>query len=308
MTSRSRAGSGGRFVARLLVVCGLACACPFRASAQQDLVTQARRLDLRGDQVAAIALYERALEQDANSFDAHYGIARALDLAGRYDDARRHFARAIELAPEGLEDQARRMLGVSYVFTGDVEEAARRFRQVFDRRVGAGNIADAAEVANELGRVYLENGDLDDASRWYQTGYDTALGQPGQSASAIDLADLRWAHAQARIAARRNDAMEAHRQEAVVKKLLDKGTNPDQRIQEPYLRGYVAFHLGRFRDAVANLQKGDQSDPFILVMLAEAFGKLGNDTRAGELYAKALTSTAHSVNNAFARRIASRPR
>ena len=33
-----------------------------------------------GQTDAAIALYREALEQDADSFDAHYGIARALDL------------------------------------------------------------------------------------------------------------------------------------------------------------------------------------------------------------------------------------
>ena len=100
-----------------------------RVSAQADLVNQARRLDLEGKQDAAIALYRRALDRAPDSFDAHYGIARALDLIGSYEEARRHFARAIELASEGVKDQALRMMGVSYAFTGNAAEAATYFRQ-----------------------------------------------------------------------------------------------------------------------------------------------------------------------------------
>src|SRR5262249_11070080 len=104
-----------------------------RALPQDDLINQARRLDLAGKQEEAVALYRQALDRTPGSFDAHYGIARALDLIGRYGEAREHFAKAIELASEDVKDQALRMMGVSYTFTGDVEEAARYFKVVFDR-------------------------------------------------------------------------------------------------------------------------------------------------------------------------------
>src|SRR5712692_1688185 len=132
------------------VVLGVA----MRAPAQQDVLNQARRLDLEGKHDAAIALYRQALGRTPDSFDAHYGIARALDLTGSYEEARRHFAAAIELAPEGDKDQALRMMGVSYAFVSNASEAAKYFGEVFDRRLAAGNAAGAAEVANELGRVY----------------------------------------------------------------------------------------------------------------------------------------------------------
>jgi tetratricopeptide (TPR) repeat protein len=269
-----------------------------------DLVAQARRLDLAGKQDAAIALYRQALAGDPDSFDAHYGIGRALDLKGDYAEARRHFAKAIALAPDGVKDQALRMMGVSYVFTGDTNEAARYFRRVFARQFASRNYEGAAEVANELGRVYLELGDLEAASRWYRTGYDTAARQPNRPAAEIDVAGLRWAHARARIAARKGDAREAHRQEAVVKRLLDKGTNPDQQMQYPYLLGYVRFFLKEYGEAATALQQADQSDPFIQVLLAQSYEHVGNQGRANEYYRKALTSTSHAVNNAFARRIA----
>ncbi len=271
------------------------------APAQGDVVNQARRLDLEGQHDAAIALYREALDRMPDSFDAHYGIARALDLAGSYEEARRHFAMAIDLAPEGTKDQALRMMGVSHTFVGDAPGAATYFGQVFDRRVAARNFAGATEVANELGRVYLEIGDPDNALRWYRTGYETAARQPDRPAALADLAELRWAHAQARIAARRGDAAETWRQEAVVRALLDKGSNPDQQIHHPYLRGYIDFHLGDYEGAIAELRQADQEDPFILMLLAEAFEKSGNAEKAREYYRKVLASTSHAVTNAFAR-------
>ena len=272
--------------------------------AQADLVSQARRLDLDGKQDAAITLYRQALDRSPDSFDAHYGIARALDLVGNYEEARRHFARAIELGSEGAKDQALRMMGVSYAFTGQAAEASTYFKQAFDRSVAAGNFVAAAEVANELGRVYLELGRVDEGSKWYRIGYETAARQPNRPASDVDLAELRWAHAQGRVAARKGNAREAQRQSAIVRQLLDKGTNQDQRVQYQYLVGYVHFYLKEFKDAIASLQTADQSDPFILVLLAQAHERLGNTAQASEYYKKALASNSHAVSNAFARRLA----
>ena len=284
---------------------GAILAVPLRA-AQPDAVNRARRLDVEGKHEAAIAVYQQVLARTPDSFEAHYGIARALDLAGKYDEARRHFSRAIELAPEGTKDQALRMMGVSYTFVSNATEAAKYFRAVIDRRVAAGNHAGAAEVANELGRVYLELNDLDNALKWYRFGFDTAARETGRSAWETDLAEMRLAHAQARVAARKGNATEARRYQAVVRSSLDKRTNSDQEIQYPYLVGYIDFYLKDYTGAIAALEKADQGDPFILLLLAQAYEQAGNAASARTYYQKVLASTSHAVSNAFARPIARR--
>jgi Flp pilus assembly protein TadD len=177
---------------------------------------------------------------------------------------------------------------------------------VFDRRLNAGDFSGAAEVANELGRVLLELGDLNGARQWYRTGLDVAGRTPKQTARDRDLAALRWAHAQARIAIRQGNRVEAQKQTAVVKSLIDKGTNPDQRIQYPHLTGYVAFYEQDYKRAVAELQQADQEDPFILMLVAEAYEQLGDLPRARDYYRKVLSSNSHAIANAFARPIARR--
>lgn len=271
-----------------------------------QLVSEARKLDLGGQQAASIALYRQALASAPGSFDAHYGIARALDLAGSYDEARQHFAKALELASDSEKEQTLRMMGIAWTFVGDVNEASRYFTQAFDRRVAEKNPAAAADIANELGRVYLELGVTDQAEKWYRTGHEMSHRAKDQLAWQIDLADMRWAHAQARIAARRGRQEEARRQEAIVKTLLDKGGNDDQRIQYAYLRGYVDFYFDDFRGAVDALAQADQKDPAVLILLGEACDKLGRRDEAREYYRQVVQSSSHAVNSAFARPLARR--
>jgi tetratricopeptide (TPR) repeat protein len=91
---------------------------------------------------------------------------------------------------------------------------------------------------------------------------------------------------------------------AAAKTLLDKGTNPNQAPYLPYLVGYVAFYRGDYQTAIAELSKGNERDPFIQVLIAQAHDKLGRTAEAKPFYEKALTSTAHNPTNAYARPIA----
>jgi tetratricopeptide (TPR) repeat protein len=265
-----------------------------------ELARQAKALSAEGKQDEAVALYRQAINRAPELFDAQLGSGIALDLLGRYGEARQHFAKAIAVAPEENKNAALVNMGVSYAFEANAKSASTFFRQAFDREMAAGDLRSSAETANALGRIYLESGDLENASKWYQTGYETSRRQLKLPPDQVDLWDLRWAHAQARIAARRGNAAEARKQMAVVKELLDKGTNPDQQIQYPYLAGYVALYLKDYRGAVAALTQADQKDPFILVLLGQAYEKLHDMANARQCYSEALASTAHSPNNAFA--------
>ena len=269
-----------------------------------ELIKQARQLNDEGKQDAALALYRQVLERSPDLYDAHLGAGAALDLKGDYQEARRHFEKAIQVAPEAGKNRALTSMGISYAFEANAKNASTFYRQVFDRQMAAGELADAAGTANALARIYLECRDLDNAFKWYQTGYETSRREPKLPGDQVDLWDLRWAHAQARIAARKGNAREARKQMAIVKTILDKGTNPDQQIQYAYLAGYVDLYLKDYRGAIAELEKADQTDPFILSLIAQAYEKMHDAARAREYYAKVLASNAHTPNNAFARPMA----
>jgi tetratricopeptide (TPR) repeat protein len=155
-----------------------------------------------------------------------------------------------------------------------------------------------------LARIYLELGDPDHAYKWYKMGYDTVSRKTDLSETDKNLWLFRWESAQARVAARRSNADEAKRHVATAKIALDKANNPNQAQFYPYIVGYVAFYAGDYKTAISELQKADQHDPFILVLLAQAYEKSGDATRAKDYYRKVLDINFHNPTNAFARPLA----
>ncbi len=229
-----------------------------------------------------------------------------LDLHGHYAEARADFQKVLDAAPDSTKSRARRTLAVSYAFTCDIPHVKQYEHQVIDPQMTAGNYLAAADVDNELARILLECGDLNGALETYRAGHDAALRAPALSDTARDLWNFRWEHAQARIAARRGNKADAAQHVAQAKAILDKGTNPDQKRFYPYLTGYVALYTGDYPTAIADLQQADQHDPFILVLLAQAYEKSGDKAQAITYYRKALESDAHNPPNAFARPLAKR--
>ncbi len=269
-----------------------------------DFVKQGRKLNNEGKQDEAIELYKKAISADPNLADAYLAAGIALDLKGEYAAAQHHIAKAIELAKPEAKAAAQRTMAMSFAFEHKAKEAAKYEQPVFDAQLAAGNFTAAAETANELARICIESGDLQDAETWYKAGYDNALKKSGLTPAEKDLWNFRWEHAQARIASRRGKKEDAQSHVTAAKVIFDKGTNPDQARFVPYLTGYVAFYTGDYSGAIAQLQKADQRDPFILSLLAQAYEKSGDHDKAWEYYRKVMASNIHNPTNAFARPLA----
>jgi len=270
----------------------------------QALVKQGRKLNSEGKQDEALKLYKQALEKAPNSYEAHLESGIALDLKGEYAAAREHLKAAIDVAPADQKNRALRVMAVSYGFESNAAEAEKYEKQVFDAQMAKSDFEAAAGVANELARIKLESGDIDGAANWYKTGYETAMRKAGMKDTDKNLWAFRWAHAQARIAARRGQRDEAQKQVALAKEALEKANNPDQAQFFPYLTGYVAFYGGDYKTAITELEKANQEDPFILMLLAQSYEKSGDAARAKEYYGKVMANNGHGPTNAFARPVA----
>jgi len=293
-----------RFAAALLIAFAVVCS---GAAAQTPvdptaLAAQARRLTTNGRLDEAVSMFQSALAADPELFEAHLGLGIALDLQGRYGDAREHLRRALGRAPESGRGTALSALAVSYAFESKTDDAASFYRQLFDDQTAAGTLDGAAGTANALGRLYLELGVIDQAQAWYRTGHDTAKKLSGLPGDQVDLWEMRWLHAQSRLAARRGDRAAADTNAAALKALIDKGgENAKQLPIYQYLVGYNAFYLGNYEQAITELQRADQGDPFILALLARALEKRGDAAGAKEYWVKVLASNGHSLQNALVR-------
>jgi len=228
------------------------------------------------------------------------------DLAGQYADARKDFAKALEAADsQRAKSAALRSMAISYAFERNCKAATPYESQLYETLLAQGAFYDAGEVADELARICIDAGSLDEALKWYQVGHTAGLREPKITPARKDLWDFRWEHAQARIAARRGRKADADAHVAEAKKILDRGTNPDQAVFFPYLTGYVALYTGDYKTALADLQRANQNDPFIQCLIAQTYEKLGDKAQATTYYRKALTtSNAHNPPNAYARPLA----
>jgi Tfp pilus assembly protein PilF len=254
-----------------------------------------------GDLQGAVGSLEKIVAAAPRSFDARLVFGRALDLQGQHAAARTHFEQAVKLATDEQRTAALTALGTSYAFESKPDEAARYYQRAFDAELQADDRVGAAGLANALARIYLESGNLRKAEEWYTTGYETAKKIPELPAGQAALWEMRWHHALGRIAARRGDKPAANQHAVEVKAALDKGGNENQRPAYPYLLGYIAYYSKDYTTAIAQLLKGDQNDPFVVGLIAQAYQHQGDRERAAEYYRKVMASTAHNINAAVAR-------
>lgn len=270
-----------------------------------QLVAEGRKMIASGKLDEGMASIDKALATDPKLFEGLLAKGIALDIKGDYPGARKYLEDANSVANDDSRDPVFTAIAVSYVFQGDVANAARYYQRLFDRYISASRIDTAAETANALARVYLETGDIKKAEQWYMTSRENAKKLSGLPEDQVDLWTMRWHHAASRIAARKGDHRTAEREAAEVKKLVDK--NQQNATQMPiylYLSGYNALYAKRYDDAIAVLQKADLRDPFILGLLAQAYDKKGDAANAKANYAKALEAPGHSVQNALTRPLA----
>ncbi len=253
----------------------------------------------------ALKAFGAELESDPKSVAANNGAGVALDLLGRYAEARPYFSAAIKAAHTPLERAlAERAMAIGYGFAADCVNAERLEKRAFEFYTETNDFPNAGDVADELARLCLDAGDPDRAAEWYQRGHDAGLDEPNLSAARRDLWDFRLAHAKGRIAIRRGKAGDAHKQIAKAREILDRGRIPDQEQFFPYLEGYVAFYAHDFPAAVQALGAAPANDAFIECLLAQSYEALGDRARAAEWYQRAAGATAHSVPVAYAQPLA----
>jgi tetratricopeptide (TPR) repeat protein len=236
--------------------------------------------------------------------------AAQLDLEGKSADARRLLQRAIDsAATPAARANVQRAIALSWAFDGNCKKTGEYEQMVIDYWVTTEEeqphnaFYQEGEMADEAARVCIDSGDLDAAMQWYEKGHAFGLKEPDISEDRQALWEYRWEHAEARIAARRSDRSAAERHVAAAKAALDsmKELRQQQVSFFPYLTGYVAFYLGDYEKALADLQKADQGDPFIQCLLGQTYEKLGDKDQAMVCYRKALITHAHNPPAAYAR-------
>lgn len=258
-------------------------------------LVRAARLD------EALELYKGELKVSPDSQEANIGAGVVLDLMLRGKEARTYFEKAIaDAKDEDARNVANRAMAMSWAFDNNCQMTVLYEQKVLDAAKAKNDFFRAGEIANEEARVCIDTGDFETSTVWYKEGHNLALKQPNITDAQKDLWNFRWEHAQARLAVRINEGEEPGEHIHAARTILDKGTNPGQEPFFPYLTGYVAFYSKDYNKALADLQKGNQNDPFIQCLMAQTYEALGQKDQATPLYRKAAAATAHNPASAYA--------
>lgn len=267
--------------------------------------------------LAAIALLAQALTEPAPTarVPQSEAIRKAiqLDLDGKYIEAQKLLQKEIDSAPdERSRANAQRAMAMSFAFAGnckktiEYEEMVIEYWKSRESAEPANAFYQQGEMANEAARVCIDLGDLDSAEFWYKKGFELGTKEADISADREALWQYRLLHAEARLAARRGQKARAEAKVLVAKAVLETMTE-SRKAQEvffPYLTGYVALYTGNPEKALEDLQKANQNDPFIQILMAAAHERLGAMDKAKECYEKANKTTAHNPPAAIAKPLA----
>lgn len=240
--------------------------------------------------------------------------AQRLDAEGKHGEARALFQTLIANAPDpAAKAAATRRLAMSYGYDGNCAKVIELEEQVIaywvTRREAEPQNAhyQEGEMANEAARVCVDHGFLDEGLRMYRRGSELGNREPEPRTHPKSLWDFRLAHAEARVAARKGDAAAAARWVGDARRALDSDPKmaENQAQYLPYLEGYVALFTGdlttaeaRFLQATAEMDR----DPFQVVLLGLTYERMGQQTKANELFERAYTmATGSNPPNVYSR-------
>ncbi len=266
--------------------------------------------------VAALSAAPLLVQTQAQRPSTPMQEASRLDTQGQTKDARVIFQRLIDEAPDAAaKAAAQRAMAMSYAFDGDCANTVKYEEMVIDywktreQAEPQNAFYQQGEMANEAARICIDVGELDVAETLYRRGSELGLKEPEPKTHPKSIWEYRLAHALARLSARRGSAAEAQRHVAAARRILDSDSTM-ARAQErffPYLTGYVALYTNDLKAAEAELSRalaiqGNQNDPFMHLLLAMTYEKLGDADKAKALYEKSYNlATAHNPPAAFAR-------
>jgi len=257
----------------------------FEAQVQADattksdaLLTWGLGLYLADQHKLAIPVFKRAIAE-ANGEDAvaiHLPLAGALELSGQSDEALATIDNAIRIEPESAEAASRK--GWILYHARRYEDAAKAYRELIarldsehDSSLLRETIRDARQA---LSSVLLAQDKFAEATELLEQ----VLDEYPEDAGALNDLGYLWAER----------GLHLQRSLAMIQKAV--AAEPKNRSYRDSL-GWVLYQLGRYSDAVRELEQaaeGEDPDGVVLEHLGDAYAKAGQPENARSAWEKAV--------------------
>jgi tetratricopeptide (TPR) repeat protein len=235
----------------------------------------------------SIAQYRKALSIDPHFTNSYYAIAGNLMYQGKHPQA---LAEAQKLANAARNDSDRRLVfftkAVVYADQGKFDLAQRELEKQFAFDSKLKDPAQMAQDVNGIGLILLEAGKPDQAQKRFQQALDIQANSTLSSEAKQD-AKLAQHYNLGRVALAKNDLATAKSEAEEYLKGAEEKQN-DFRIRQAHeLAGMVAIKEKNFDQAISELEKANQQDPYVIYQIAVAYAGKGDQAKAQESYKQA---------------------
>jgi tetratricopeptide (TPR) repeat protein len=256
----------------------------------------------------SIAQYRKALAKDPRFVASFVGIAQNQVFLGKPAEARATLAKlAKDVARnDGERRQAHLWTVASWVGEGNTARAVEAWKELFRVAEAADDLSNAANDLVLLGQIHLHAGDADRA----QTTFEKAVATIERATVPEEVKEnVRRNHLyfEALVALARNDLAlastkaEAYGGEAQAKRI------PFELRRTHELAGLVALRKKDAGRAVAELERANQRDPLVLLLLSHAHEAKGDAKTARAIRKKATEFNELVFNLAFVRAATRKP-
>jgi tetratricopeptide (TPR) repeat protein len=235
----------------------------------------------------SIAQYRKALSIDPHFTNSYYAIAGDLMYQGKHAQA---LAEAQKLANAARNDGDRRLAfftkALVYTDQGKTDLALKEMEKQFALDSRIKDPVQMAQDVNGIGIVLLEAGKPDQALKRFQQALDI---QANSTLSSETKQDAKLAHHYnlARVALAKNDLATAKSEAEEYLKGAEEKENAFRIRQAHELAGLMAIREKDFDQAISELEKASQQDPYVVYQTAVAYAGAGDQAKAKETYKRA---------------------
>jgi tetratricopeptide (TPR) repeat protein len=235
----------------------------------------------------SIAQYRKALSIDPHFTNSYYGIAGDLMYLGKHSQA---LAEAQKLANAARNDGDRRFAlftkALVYADQGKTDLALKEMEKQYALDSKIGDPAQMAQDLDGIGIVLVETGKPDQAQKRFQQSLDIQT-KSNLSPEAKEDANLAHHYHLGRVALAKNDLATAKSEAAEYLKGAEEKENSFRIRQAHELAGTIATKEKNFDQAISELEKASQQDPYVVYQTAMAYAGKGDQAKAKETYKRA---------------------
>jgi tetratricopeptide (TPR) repeat protein len=250
----------------------------------------------------SIAQYRKALQVNRQFAPSYIGIASNLMFQGKYDASRAEARKLYDAARNDGERRAAMFAAtVTYVEEGRSDLAMAELEKQYALGEATGDAGAMSGDATFMGNLLLDTGKPDEALK----RFEQAVRVVESSKLSDELKEntrLIHRYNAARVAIARRDLATAKREQEVLARESAARQNPFAVRLGHEVAGMIALAERRWDDALAQLARANQQDPYNLYRQGLAYEGRGDRTRAKAMFDRAANfNQLPTINSALVR-------